>query len=149
MTRANRAWIGFLVAPGCTRDPALRFQSPQGLRRAAVVGPILLALPAYASALFLGLPAYLLLKRHGLKGIGTYAGSGTAIGLASVVAVTVIQMIVAWTWTPDDSRALSLWRYSGRYMVIAMLYAAIAGAVFSLIAIRERQLPKQTLHDVQ
>ena len=110
---------------------------------------MLLALPAYASALFLGLPAYLLLKRHGLKGIGTYAGSGAAIGLASVVAVTVIQMIIVWTWTPDDSRALSLWRYSGRYMVIAMLYAAIAGAVFWLIAIRERQLPKQTLHDVQ
>jgi hypothetical protein len=60
----------------------------------------------------------------------------------------VIQMIVAWTWTPDNDRALSLWRYSGRYMVIATLYATIAGAAFWLIAIRERQLPKQTLRDV-
>jgi hypothetical protein len=34
-------------------------------------------------------------------------------------------------------------------MVIATLYAAIAGAAFWLIAIRERQLPKQTLRDVQ
>jgi hypothetical protein len=149
MTRTSRVWIGFLVAPGVPAILLYVFGRLWGYGNAAVAGPMLLAFPAYALALILGLPAHQLLQKRGLKGIGTYAGSGAAIGLASVVAITVIQMIVAWTWTPDNSRALSLWRYSGRYMVIATLYAAIAGAAFWLIAIRERQLPKQTLRDVQ
>lgn len=148
MTRTKRVWIGFLVAPGIPASLLYIFGRLKGYGDAAVVGPMLLALAAYASALILGLPVYLLLKKRGLKGIGTYAGSGAAIGFVSVGAITAIQAIVARTWAPYNDRALSLWRYSGRLMVIAALYAAVAGAAFWLIAIRERQQSVRTSRDV-
>jgi hypothetical protein len=137
MTRTNRAWIGFLVAPGAPAILLYLFGRLKGYGDGAVVGPMLLALPAYASALVLGLPVHLLLRRHGLRGFGYYAGVGAAIGLASVVAITAMQVILAWNWTPDNARALSLWKYSGRYMVIAALYAALASAAFWVIAVRQ------------
>lgn len=109
----------------------------KGYGDAAVVGPLLLAVPAYASALILGLPIHLSLRKRGVRGLGSYAGIGAAAGMTSVAVVTVIQTIVAWMWSPDNVRALSLWKYSGGYMVIGALYAAVAGAAFWVIAVRQ------------
>jgi hypothetical protein len=98
---------------------------------------MLLAAPAYASALILGLPIHLLLRKRGLRSLGYYAGIGAAVGLTSVAIVTVMETVVAWNWSPDNVRALSLWKYSGRYIVIAALYAAVASAAFWVIAVRQ------------
>jgi len=137
MTRTSRAWIGFLVAPGIPAILLYLFGRLKGYSDAAVVGPVLLAVPAYASALTLGLPIHLLLRKRGLRGLGCYAGIGAAVGMTSVAVVTMIETVLAWNWSPDNARALSLWKYSGRYMVIAALYAAVASAAFWVIAVRQ------------
>lgn len=136
MTRTERAWAGFVVAPGLPALMLYIFGRFKGYGDASVVGPLILAFPAYASALVLGIPVHLLLRSREVRGVAPYTLFGAAIGFVFVAIVTVLQTVAAWNLSTDNSRALTLWKYSGRYVAVAIVYGALASMGFWLIAIR-------------
>ena len=73
------------MAPGVPGVLLYFFNLLKGHGDAAIVGPLLLAPFAYAAALVIGVPMYLLLQRRGAHGLGAYFVLGAAIGLAVVV----------------------------------------------------------------
>jgi hypothetical protein len=110
----------------------------KGYGDAAIVGPVLLAPPfAYASALVFGVPTHFLLTRKGIRRLSSYVGIGSVIGLTCVVVLKLTEAATSWNWTPGHEYALSLARYSGREIEIAMIYAALASVSFWVIAIRK------------
>jgi hypothetical protein len=121
----------------------------KGYGNGAVVGPMLLTAPAYASALLLGLPIHLYLKRRDVKGLLSYVVIGAGIGLVSVVAITLMQALGGWNYTSDHAYSLSLWNYSGGYLRVASIYAALASAAFWFIAVRERRPPEESVPNVR
>jgi len=129
-----RAWIGFVVAPGVPAVLLYFFGLYKGYGDAAVVEPFLLAPFAYVAALVVGWPVYLMLQRRGSHGLGVYLVLGAVIGLAVVVLMFGTEALLSWKSAREH--AIGLLRNSGGYMVVAMVYAAVAGAVFWLIAIR-------------
>jgi hypothetical protein len=134
MTQAARAWIGFFVAPGVPAVLLYFWGLHKDYGDAAVVGPFLLTPFAYAAALVIGWPVYLMLQRRGSHGLGVYLVLGAVIGLALAVLMVGTEALLSWKSAREH--AVGLLGSSGRYMVVAMVYAAIAGAVFWLIAIR-------------
>jgi hypothetical protein len=136
MTQAARAWIGFFVAPGVPAVLLYFWGLHKDYGDAAIAGPFLLAPFAYAAALVIGWPVYLMLQRRGSLGLGVYVALSAAIGLAVVVLMFGTEALLSWKSAREH--AVGLLSNSGRYMVVAMVYAAVAGAVFWLIAIRQR-----------
>jgi hypothetical protein len=134
MTHTARAWSGFLVAPVVPAGFLYLFGLLKGYGDVAIVGPLLLAPFAYAAALVIGVPVYLLLQRKGVHGVGAYLALGAAIGATVVVLMFGTEAL--FSWTSAREHALGLIRNSGGYMVVAIVYAAIAAAVFWLIAVR-------------
>ena len=113
MTRATRAWLGFLVAPGVA---AILLYSGGRLKEYghdSVLGPLILAPFAYVAASVFGVPAYLLLTRKGIRGLGSYVGTGALIGLACAVAFKLCEAVSGWNWTRGHEYSLSVVRYSG------------------------------------
>jgi hypothetical protein len=147
MTRVNRAWLGFLLAPGVPAALLYCIGRIKGYGNGAMVGPVLLATPAYASALLLGLPIHLYLSKRHVKGFLSYVVIGASIGLFSVVAITLIQAMGGWNYTSDHAYSLSLWKYSGGYLRVASIYAAAASAAFWVIAVWQRRPPEQSVPD--
>jgi hypothetical protein len=137
MTRAARAWLGFLVAPAVPAILLYVWGHLKGYGHDSVLGPLILAPFAYASALVFGVPAYLLLTRKGIRGLGSYVGTGALIGLVCAVAFKLSEAASGWNWTPGHEYSLSLARYSGPDIAIAVIYAAIASAGFWVITVRK------------
>lgn len=134
MTQAARAWVGFLVAPVVPGVFQYIYGLIKGYGDAAIVAPALLVPFAYAGALIIGVPVYLVLQRKGVHGLGAYLALGAAIG-AAVVALT-FGTEALFSWSSAREHAVGVIRNSGGYMLVAMVYAAIASAVFWLIAVR-------------
>jgi len=128
---AMRALIGFLVAPGV---PALAFYLMNMNGEASplilfIFGPL-----AYAAALILGLPTYLVLQRKGIHSLWAYLILGAAIGLAFAVLFFGIQALLSWSSAREH--AVALLQSSGRAVVFTVVYAVVASALFWLIAIK-------------
>jgi len=136
MTQVARAWIGFFVAPGVPAVLLYFWGLYKGYGDAAVVEPFLLAPFAYSAALVIGWPVYLMLQRRGSHGLGVYLVFGAAIGLAAAALFFGAQALLSWTSAREH--AVALLRNSGGSVLVAMVYAAVAGAVFWLIAIRSQ-----------
>jgi hypothetical protein len=134
MTQTGRAWIGFLVAPGIPGILLYLWGLHKGYGNAAIVGPFLLAPFAYAAALIIGGPVYTLLQRKRIVSLGVCVGLGVAIGLVAVVLLTVGQALLGSAST--GNYATTVLGGARGDILVAIVYAAVASAVFWLIAIR-------------
>jgi hypothetical protein len=130
-TSTLRAVIAFLVAP---MVPAIVLYLVNMNREAALLLPLVLAPLAYAAALVLGLPAYLVMRRRDIRSLWAYVIMGALIGLAFSVLFFGIQALLSWSSAREH--AVALLRNSARSLVLAMVYAAVASAVFWFIAVR-------------
>ena len=136
-----RSIVAFVIAP---------LIIPVGLSVAAVVFPGdspvsltgflgLLALfslyalpPAYLFELVLGLPAWLFLRRHGIRAWSAFAAGGAALGMAYFLAYSVAKYVAAKTMAYDfvrhpftrDINPLSLWFALSAGLASAILFRA-------------------------
>jgi hypothetical protein len=128
-----RVACGFLIAPGI---PALVLYlinlrlvpSPDAQFGAVIVGIL-----AYTAALIVGLPAFLLLRRRQPTGILGHAVLGGMLGL--IFYVLIVCVLLSGYQSPF-AHAISLFRSYAMSAVFGAGYAAVAGALFWLIAIR-------------
>jgi hypothetical protein len=130
-TSTLRAVIGFLVAPVV---PAIALYLLNMNAEAAPLLPLILTPLAYAAAIVLGVPAYLVMQRRGIFSLWTYLIVGALIGLAFAVLFFGIQALLSWSSAQEH--AIGLLRNSIRSVVLAAVYAAVASAVFWVIAVR-------------
>jgi hypothetical protein len=137
---AMRALIGFLVAPAV---PALALYFVNVNGEAAPLIFFVLAPFAYAAALVLGLPVYLVLQRRGTRSLRAYLILGAAIGLVFAVLFFGIQALLSWTSAREH--AVAVLKNSGRSVVLALVCAVVASAVFWLIAVRRSPQATGTL----
>lgn len=80
------------------------------------------------------MPVYSVLRRKGIGDLWAYPLLGAAIGLVSAALIFGIQ--ASLSWSSAHEHAVALLRNSGRSIVLAGVYAAVAGAIFWLIAVR-------------
>lgn len=125
-----RALIGFLVAPGV---PALALYLVNINREAAPLIFLILAPLGYAAALVLGVPAYFVLQRKGIRSLLAYVLLGALIGLVFYLLFTLV--------TSYRGQAVGVLRNSARPAAMAIAYAAVAGALFWLMAIWRSNQP--------
>jgi len=136
MSKTARAWTGFLVAPSVPGGLQYLFGLLKGYGDAAIVGPLLLAPFAYAAALIIGVPVYLLLQRKRVHGMSAYLAIGAAIGATVVVLIFGTEAL--FSWTSAREHAVGVIRNSVAYMVVGVIYATVASTVFWLIAVRQQ-----------
>lgn len=122
---ATSAIVGFLVAPGV---PAFVLYLVNLSRGEAPLLFLILAPLAYAAALFLGLPVYLILQRKRIHSLAAYVILGASIGLVFYVLFIVLSSY------PGQIRAR--FGNSAQSGVLAVVYAGVASTIFWLIAIR-------------
>jgi hypothetical protein len=113
------------VAPGV---PALALYLVNINREAAALIFLILAPLSYAAAVILGVPAYFIMQRWGMRSLLAYALLGALIGLVFYVLFTVV--------TAYRGQAIDVFRNSVRPATTAVIYAVVASAIFWLIAIR-------------
>lgn len=126
-----RTIAGFAIAPGV---PALILCLLQNIphQEALLLGIILITC-AYVAALLLGVPMHLLLRRKNLRGFVPYLTTGALIGLTFYVLLFGIWALASYWTFPEH--AILLLRNSIMSGVVAVVYAAVAAALFWAIAI--------------
>lgn len=133
-TSSLRALFGLLVAPG---GPALVLYLIGLLFVSdweAAWGPKILAVVGYLAALVFGVPVYFLLQRKGISSLMAYLIVGAAIGLLCYGLFFGLWVLTSSKMYPEH--ALVLFKNSLKPVLIAVVYATSASAVFWLIAIR-------------
>jgi hypothetical protein len=131
-----RVCFGFLIAPGA---PALAFYSINLIhvsRQEALLGAMILGIPAYVAAMAFGIPGHVFLCRRGSPGLFAYLRLGTLAGLLSYLLIFAIWGMAVYPSAPEH--ALALLRNSVATGFVAVAYAAIASWLFWTIAIRKR-----------
>jgi len=123
MSQGVRAAIGFLVAPAFPSALLYLYNFFwKGMGDTAVFLPYVLSVFAYAAALVLGIPAYLVLHRHRIRSLLAYAVLGTAIGPAFYLMFDVV------TAYPGTLEARL--RHAPEGALLAAGYAASASLAF-------------------
>jgi len=79
------------------------------------------------------------MQRRGICSLWTYVIVGALIGLAFAVLFFGIEALLSWS--PAREHAIALLRNSTMSVVLAVVYAAVASAVFWLIAVRRTTRP--------
>jgi hypothetical protein len=138
-----RVILAFLVAPGVPGALLYLLGRFKGYGDAAIVGPFLLSPFAYAAALVIGLPVYLVLRRKGMRSLAAYLLSGAAIGL--LVAVLLFGTQALLSWSSAHEHAVALLMNSPGSVVVAVGYAVVASGFFWLIGVRESSQPDGSL----
>ncbi|GKS90700.1 hypothetical protein [Acidovorax sp. SUPP2539] len=131
-----RLLFGFLIAPAV---PAVLMFAVQAFvigYSDAAMGVIIFLIIGYASAVILGIPAYLFLRNRGLVGLEYYLLLGAVIGVAYYVVVFIPTYLKA-----DSKYVLELISNTVGFGVIGLAGGLIASLVFWFIVIRSRRRP--------
>jgi hypothetical protein len=133
---ARRVIAGFLVAPALPALVVLALQSASIAQGRAEWGTSLFAVLSYATAIVVGLPSFLLLKRHLAASFTMYAVLGAAIGAVPACLLFVPDIAMGWESQHEHARLLlgNLWRV----LLGGAVLGSLSASVFWVIAIRPR-----------
>lgn len=135
--RALRVAFGFLVAPLTVVLLLLAYAAASGAPLTAGFLAFCLA-TGYAAALLFGLPLYLLvLEKRRLRGAGTYALAGGAIGLAAYAAIAAFLSIHAIVTLAVDQLVYFLY-LTRHFAAVGVICGSASGVVFWIAAVRGR-----------
>lgn len=128
MAQVARALVAFLVAPASPGALLYVYGLSRGYGDAAVVGPFMLTFLGYIAELVIGVPAYLLLQRKGIRSLFAYILVGALIGPAFYVAFDVL--------TASPGQLIYRLKYVPGFSLVAAGYSSLAAGTFWLLAIR-------------
>ena len=133
---ARRVIVGFVIAPAVPALVVLALQAGAIAQGRAEWGTSLFAVLGYATAVVVGLPAFLLLRRRLATSFVKYAALGTAIGVVPACVLFLPDVVAGWDARHEHAVLLlgNLWRAALGGAVLG----CVSAVVFWLVAIRTK-----------